>query len=1301
MRQDLYGGRVEGSRVEGVRLATIRKVLDANYTIHSKTANNLFLDGGGQDRDVILPPLEEGLWFVLNNVGEFDLNVRDADGNFLGAVARKQQAWLSSSGDEWSRWPVVAQASGPNHLAGLVPDPGAVGGNVRFLREDMQWGSVFVSGVVDAFKFITDGVHTAIGSGPDTFRIRSDGGSIDPVVTNNHPTYGDTLNLDVIPGAVDHDQLLNFVADKHVAHTGVVLTAGLGLSGGGNIAASRQFDLSLGELSDLDADLTDFATYWPSDGSAGALRTPWSQVNSIFDHDQLVNFVLNEHIDHTGVSIIAGEGLKGGGNIAASRTLDLDFTELTVDTMMAPTDVLAFYDATDHLHKQLSFANFAAQLTGVFDLRYQPLDADLSAIAGLSTVGFVYRSGAGAALIVGESGTGNVMRQSGATAFSPFQITDGVFNVIWPDGAHQEFNRNGNNYLYASAAAAALIIGAGGFQANNISLTAGVTAIRGMLGISETAGSGLRMKITSTGAGAVFNQDDNSGISFQILGDTKLGVNAATGNVEAKLGVLAYGSKATNVSVASAAAAAAMATPVDGQMVWLQGQAAAGDGGARMARFKFGDSTTVDSSASNPSGVLVINHPSGRFFTETVYFYEATWWGVKADGATNNATVGQEAINAVRDKAKVSPIGATLLLPAGQINTNAEWTIDLNPSGVLVNGFVIAGRGKYNTSICTTADVNGLNFTNNNTNLSQGSGVRDLTITHSGTNNSSANGKWHLQLQGIREGVCDNIQIRNFYRGILCDWVQRTSFNDIYITTLDRADVVVGGVHSPDYAQFAWKFTSTRADNPGQKDVGGIKIVGLEIQCQAQPSTYGLYVESADGMSVAVGHAIGCDENVTFAPTGGANTNTLATIFFVDFYSDQSNAANWVFRGTALTAYRDFMFTNCNANSAGRNNNPTGVRTGVYFDIPDGTTLENVRFVNCNIRNAIRRGVEMNTINQKNVLFLGCTFYKNNANGDATDPSGVPANYGDMLIRGDNNGQINCTFSGGGSLGTAITFGTGTNFVNQFPQFSLSTAGTLVTYSSSNAPAPTLRLVPFATMGKWTPLNLYGALLSYFNGDDVGAGSTVWRDRVQGFQMAAGGTLPTYSAAAVNGKAGWSFNGTNQWFNAAAADLTWFPENRSGVWLWALYSAAGVTAQQRIVNYANANQRLLYINASNLRAYDGNSEVAVGVQAGVAIGGGFFGPYHRKVRAISAGTGGITAVDDNNATSSLGTGTRAFSIGSDSAGNADKFNGGIRHILVTRDLPDEDIERVMAWLAWEGNAQTLLTNKSSYFQFKP
>lgn len=68
------------------------------------------------------------------------------------------------------------------------------------------------------------------------------------------------------------------------------------------------------------------------------------------DHDALTNFVANEHINHTSVTITMGSGLKystGGTNIAASATAELDIDGLTEETTInLDLDFLAFYDAS-------------------------------------------------------------------------------------------------------------------------------------------------------------------------------------------------------------------------------------------------------------------------------------------------------------------------------------------------------------------------------------------------------------------------------------------------------------------------------------------------------------------------------------------------------------------------------------------------------------------------------------------------------------------------------------------------------------------------------------------------------------------------------------------------------------------------------------------------------------------------------------------------------------------------------------------------------------------------------------------
>ena len=96
---------------------------------------------------------------------------------------------------------------------------------------------------------------------------------------------GDTLST--TDSEIVHDNLSGFVSNEHIDHSSVSITAGTGLSGGGDITSTR------------------------------TLTTD----DSAIVHDDLSGFVANEHIDHSGVSITAGAGLTGGGDITATRDI--------------------------------------------------------------------------------------------------------------------------------------------------------------------------------------------------------------------------------------------------------------------------------------------------------------------------------------------------------------------------------------------------------------------------------------------------------------------------------------------------------------------------------------------------------------------------------------------------------------------------------------------------------------------------------------------------------------------------------------------------------------------------------------------------------------------------------------------------------------------------------------------------------------------------------------------------------------------------------------------------------------------
>ena len=179
---------------------------------------------------------------------------------------------------------------------------------------------------------------------------------------------GDTLST--TDGEIVHDNLSGFVPNEHIDHSGVTMTAGAGLNGGGTIAATRTFSVDSASMGGFySASMNNFTT--TGTGSFGAVTSTGtisssgtiignainvngtdvlvaggvdissdtnltggtgitltgdtlSTTDGEIVHDNLSGFVPNEHIDHSGVTMTAGAGLNGGGTIAATRTFSVD-----------------------------------------------------------------------------------------------------------------------------------------------------------------------------------------------------------------------------------------------------------------------------------------------------------------------------------------------------------------------------------------------------------------------------------------------------------------------------------------------------------------------------------------------------------------------------------------------------------------------------------------------------------------------------------------------------------------------------------------------------------------------------------------------------------------------------------------------------------------------------------------------------------------------------------------------------------------------------------------------------------------
>jgi hypothetical protein len=113
----------------------------------------------------------------------------------------------------------------------------------------------------------------------------TDHGALTGLADNDHPQYllttGKAADSDKLDGNDssyfsptthnhDHNTLINFVANKHIDHSGVSITAGAGLTGGGNLTATRTIALSHLGFQSLTDPNADRVLFW--DDSAGALK---------------------------------------------------------------------------------------------------------------------------------------------------------------------------------------------------------------------------------------------------------------------------------------------------------------------------------------------------------------------------------------------------------------------------------------------------------------------------------------------------------------------------------------------------------------------------------------------------------------------------------------------------------------------------------------------------------------------------------------------------------------------------------------------------------------------------------------------------------------------------------------------------------------------------------------------------------------------------------------------------------------------------------------------------------------------
>ena len=189
--------------------------------------------------------------------------------------------------------------------------------------------------------------------------------------------------ITVLAGVIDHDILANYVADQHVAHAGVSVTAGAGLTGGGAIDTTKTIDVIglanggiLVNANDLHLDINSLAVsavaagdFFAFEDIGGGLdkKITFANLESTLSHDSLADFLTAEHVDWAGGG--AGtihtdnyiEGGAGTDTTAIHDNVSAEISAITEKVSPVGADKILIEDsATSHSKKYIQITNLPA-----------------------------------------------------------------------------------------------------------------------------------------------------------------------------------------------------------------------------------------------------------------------------------------------------------------------------------------------------------------------------------------------------------------------------------------------------------------------------------------------------------------------------------------------------------------------------------------------------------------------------------------------------------------------------------------------------------------------------------------------------------------------------------------------------------------------------------------------------------------------------------------------------------------------------------------------------------------------------
>lgn len=228
------------------------------------------------------------------------------------------------------------------------------------------------------------------------------------------------------------------------------------------------------------------------------------------DHDALTNFVANEHINHTGVSINPGNGLTGGGNIAASRTLTAvggSGIHVNSNGINASVDNSTIGITNDYLYVKntgitsTQLASNAVTTAKIADdnVTYAKIQNVVTAnrVLGSTTAGGIVSEVQVATAMVADDAITYVKMQNAASSGILLGNIGPVGNTITELSASQV--RTLLNVADGAQTGTVTFVNTGANSINGISLTGGAITTSGTISLTGTLGNIANSQLATTG----------------------------------------------------------------------------------------------------------------------------------------------------------------------------------------------------------------------------------------------------------------------------------------------------------------------------------------------------------------------------------------------------------------------------------------------------------------------------------------------------------------------------------------------------------------------------------------------------------------------------------------------------------------------------------------------------------------------------------------------------------------------------------------------------------------------------------